>query len=127
MQPKFNRPQYMAKYMRERRARVGVIRRLLESLGEDVGRDPGPAWPYPWPAIYLEVVKAAQDGGLTRGEAVLALTMAKVGKLSGDMARDVVNAAWEVPEDPAIEDDTSADDEARHIAELNRGYSRDRI
>jgi len=125
MQGKFDRPKYMAAYMKKRRARVGLIRRLLASLASEPNR-PALGWPYPWAAVYVQAVEAAQAGGLTRGETVQALTTAKAGALAPEIAREVVNACWVIPADPA-EEDTSADEEARHLAELNRGYARDRI
>jgi hypothetical protein len=121
----FDRPKYMADYMKRRRARVGLIRRLLASLASEPNK-PAAGWPYPWAAVYVQAVEAAQAVGLTRGETVQALTTAKAGNLAPEIAREVVNACWSIPQDPADED-TSADDEARHLAELNRGYARDRI
>jgi hypothetical protein len=90
MQEKFDRPKYMAAYMKARRARVGIIRRLLASLATGTNM----------PAAYVQAVEAAQAGGLTRGETVQALTTAKAGALSADIARQVVDLCWVIAEDP---------------------------
>lgn len=125
MQGKFDRPAYMAKYMRQRRTRVALIRRTLgEFLKDPKALNDGR--PLPVSRAYVAAVEAAQAGGFSRCETVDAITKSRA-PADLAIAREIVNLCWKVPEDPAQFEDHGADDEARHIAELNRGYARDRI